>query len=281
MDWNAWIPAVVSSGVLAALSFAGANIMKSGIEKGIQHGLDRELEKLKAQLRAKDDQISAIRSTALNALTSRHEALDQRRLKATEALWSATIYQAKFKMAVSSVSSLKIDAALRGSAKRDNDGEKIRQFGEVLWQTSSIEKLINEQPSVADTERLFVPPLAWAAFESYRSIVAHAVVILATIKSGVGPDLLKDSDSIIKAAKLVLPHQAEFLDKVGETGIYYLVDELQEKVFSELVASLSDPNAGQRAIDQASDIIRYADTKTTPVVSAELPAKFVAEKLAL
>ncbi|TGP57386.1 hypothetical protein EN873_04705 [bacterium M00.F.Ca.ET.230.01.1.1] len=280
MDWNAWIPALLSSGVLAAVSVAGAQIMKSGIEKGIQHGLDRELERLKAQLRTKDDQINAIRSTALSALTSRHEALDQRRLKAAEALWSATVYQMKFKMAVGFVSTLKIDVALKASAQRDNDGEKMRGFGKGLWEASAIDKLMNEQPSVADTERLFVPPLAWAAFEAYRSITAHAVIIIGLIKAG-GADLLKGNDPIVKAVKLILPHRSEFLDKNGESGIYYLVDELQEKVFTELVASFSDPNAGQRVIDQASDIIRYADSKPSPVVSADLPAKFVAEKPAL
>lgn len=278
MNWDSWIPALLSSGTVAALTLAGSYILKSGIEKGIQHGLDRELEKLRAQLRAKDDQINAIRSTALTALTARHEALDQRRLKAAEALWNATIYHMKFKMAVGFVSSLKIDVILKASAERDSEGEKIRRLGNDLWEATAIEKLLKEQPFVADTERLFVPPMAWAAFTAYRSIFSNAMVILATIKSGLGPDLLKGNDKIVEMAKAVLPHQAAFLEKYKESGIYYVLDELEEKIFGELIASFSDPNAGQRAIDQASEIVRYANSKTSPLAGSELPPKYVAEK---
>ena len=102
MTFAMWVPAFVTSGLLALIGLAGGYALKAIIERGVQHGFDQELEQLKAklkqdeeslkaQLRARDDQIAALRSTALAAFSSRQVALNERRLKADESFWAATV----------------------------------------------------------------------------------------------------------------------------------------------------------------------------------------------
>jgi hypothetical protein len=281
LDTDAWLPAIVSSGVVAVLALAGGIFLRGVIEKGLQHGFDRELEKLKAQLQAKDAQIDALRGGALNALTSRSTALDQRRLKAVEAVWAATVAQGRHKMAAKFVSGLKIEAILKASASQDHEGEKIRFLGQMLLEASGLGKIGQGEvlEALPDTERLFVPPLAWAAFNAFRSVTSHAVIILITVKSGVGSDILKDNAEVVDMVKAVLPHSSRFLDDNKETGIYYLTDQLQEKVFSELLGSFSDSAIDKKVVEQASTILGYAEVLHSPNLPSSIPDKFIEKKV--
>src|SRR5690606_9350575 len=137
-----------------------------------------------------------------------------------------------------------------------------------------------EQPAVPDTERLFVPPMAWAAYAAYRTVMGAAVVILATIKTGMEPSILKGNEEINKAVKLVLPHYSALLDQYPDTGIFHLVEQLEEKVFSELLASFSDTENDRRTIDRAAQIVSYAQEASGDLaaMAETLPQELKAKK---
>ncbi len=272
-----WEWAAVSGLVVTTLGLAGGYFLKASIEKGIQYRLDKELETLKAQLRAKDEQIASIRSGVLDALKSRHETLNQRRLVAAEKLWAAVTNQTKFKMAVAMVSSMNIDAILKASAAQDAEGEKIRMLGEMLWQTSGLEEAIRDKQEIADQERLFVPPLAWAAFKALRSVNASAVAVLATVKTGVGPTVLKGNSHSIGLIKEILPNYGEFLDKYPDIGIYHLVEPIEEYIYKELVSFLADPDFGKKAIEQAAAIAKYAEELEVQKPDISIPEEYLAK----
>jgi hypothetical protein len=68
--------------------------------------------------------------------------------------------------------------------------------------------------------------MAWAVFSAYQAIATQALIKLELIKSGVGKDLL-DKNAVPKLVKAVLPHQAAYIDKFGDAGLHYLLEELE------------------------------------------------------
>ncbi|MDX0432901.1 hypothetical protein GOL30_26225 [Sinorhizobium medicae] len=273
MSWEQWGPAVISSGTVAVLSLAGGYFLKAFVEKSVQHGFDREIEKLKADLRNKEMEIKDLRSGALAAVTTRHEELGKRRIKAAEALWSATVDQTKYRMAVSFASHLNV-SAIFDSLKNDTaQSVKLRAFGETLWNVSGLEKTLAEQRPNANQERLFAPPKAWASFAALRSVYGYAIAILTSLKVG-GVVSLKDVSETNAILKVALPHQSAFIEKYPDSALWYLIDELEEKVLSELLASFDDSETDITAVKQASKIMRIANEESQPTLPQGLDEKF-------
>lgn len=273
IDLSGWIPpewlaAITSSAVVSVLGIALGTYYKAKVEKAVQHNFDAKLEKvradfrqdeerLKADLRANGEQIAALRAGALSGLASRNAAIDKRRLEAIERLWAAVVHQAQYKMAIRMTAALHMDKAIELAAKGDAEAAKIQGMANLIWETSGLDK-VTVGPS-SDTERPFLPPLAWALFSAYRQVVAHPLAQLAAIRSGVGPKMLVDPKPMLELVKSALPHKAEFIDNHGTGVLSYLVGDLEEKLLLELQKSLSNPGADQAGIEQAAAILRAAD----------------------
>jgi len=177
IDWlpSEWLAAITSSTVTAIVGFVVGTYYKAKVEKSIQHKLDARLETIKstlrieeervqADLREKGEQIAALRSGALSGLANRYAAIDKRRLEAIDKLWTSAIKQTQFKMAAKMTASLKMDVVLEAAAREDAEGAKLRQLATVIWNTCGLENL--KQADSPDTERPFLPPLAWALFSA-------------------------------------------------------------------------------------------------------------------
>ncbi len=274
MSWEQWAPAIVSSGVVAIATLAGGYFLKAFVEKGVQHGFDREIEKLRVDLRNKEAELKDIRIGALTAMKSRHEELDRRRIKAAEALWTATVEQSLYSIAVSFamvVNIVEVDKTLAGGGA---DALKMRQFAEGIWNASGLEQTKDKRP-VAETERLFVAPAAWAAFNALRFIVTRAGAILMAAKTGMPTGkIIKGPEEINALIKSVLPHQASYIDKYTDVAMYYLTEELKEKVFKELVKSFTGSDSDRVAVENASEILRLAASKANTELPMELPEKY-------
>ncbi|GCA51820.1 hypothetical protein KGO5_04277 [Sinorhizobium sp. KGO-5] len=273
MSWEAWGPALVSSGTVAILSLAGGYLLKAFVEKGVQHGFDREIEKLKADLRTKELEIKDLRAGALAAMSSRYEELEKRRIKAAEALWSATVDQSRFRMAVSFVSHLNVDAIFKTLKDDPVESRKLSAFGETLWKVSGVEKALAEVKPNASQERLFAPPKAWASFAALRSVYSYATAILTSLRTG-GVLSLKDISETNEILKIALPHQSSFIEKYPDSALWHLIDELEEKVLSELLASFDTSEADLAAVQQASKIMRKAAEESQPKLPQGLDERF-------
>ncbi|WP_271570440.1 hypothetical protein [Bradyrhizobium sp. CCBAU 11386] len=94
-----WISLAVSLATPLAI-FTGRNWLKARIEKGVQHGFDRKIEqmradlreseeRLKSSLRDKEGEIATLRSTVLAGSSGRQALLDKRRFEAVEKVWTA------------------------------------------------------------------------------------------------------------------------------------------------------------------------------------------------
>ncbi|MGH6807662.1 MAG: hypothetical protein ACREEJ_12600 [Ensifer adhaerens] len=287
LDWlpSEWFAAISTSTITAIAGFVIGTFYKAKVEKSVQHNLDRKLESLrttlrneeevlKSELRAKGEQIAALRNGALSGLANRQAAIDKRRLEAIDKLWSATVRQAQFKSAVKMTASIKMEVALVEAAKQDAEGAKLRNFATVIWQMAGLDNVKPGDPP--DSERPFLPPLLWALYSAYSQVITLPLAQLAAMRAGTGPELLADPKPMIDLVKTALPHQAVVLDEHGAVALPYLIDELEEAILKEIRQCLSNPDGDQSSVEQAAAILKAADTLAdTSKKSVEPPAGIV------
>ena len=124
-----WLVSSVSSASLVAgAAFLSRHLILTRLKATVQHEFDQKLETLrtdlrraeelfKAELRAKETEIEALRSGALSGLVSRQVALDKRRLEAVEQLWTGIEVLAPLKWAASVMATLKFEEWAVSSSK--------------------------------------------------------------------------------------------------------------------------------------------------------------------
>jgi len=155
---------------------------------------------------------------------------------------------------------LNVDVVLDASAKQDEEGSKARQLAEIIWKTSGIDNLKPfESP---DKDRPFIPAIVWALFSAYRQILNLPLAQMSVMRTGVSKRVLADSKEILNMAKSALPHQSEFIDKFGTGGLYYLIEELEERLLSEIMTSLESTASDNKSITQAAAILAAVDKVT-------------------
>ncbi|WP_017966939.1 hypothetical protein [Rhizobium leguminosarum] len=264
MSFEDWILVLIGTGFLGSI---GGYFLKASIEKSVSHMFDRELEKLKADLKRKDTEINDLRAGALSGLSARHAELDRCRIRAASNLWSATVRERQFQVAAGMVSRLNLPEIRKFSEQNQNEKNKMMQLGEVLWTTSGIGNLPPRE-SAHDNDRIFLPPQAWLCFDALRMVGANALAVLAAIRAGAPLSLLKDSSEINEKIKKALPHQSELLSRYPDTGPYFLIGELEDRIFADLVNSLNANESHLRMVEDASRIVTHAKL----VMPGDLPA---------
>ncbi|UKJ74507.1 hypothetical protein [Azospirillum brasilense] len=276
-DWlsSAWFPAISSSTVLAAIGYAVGTAYKAKIENSIKHKYDAELEKIKfdirkkeentkSELRRRDEQILALRSGALSGMANRNSELDKRRIEASEKLWSSVIDYGPGKGLVKITSQLQMTKMIDLAAQNNSEGHSMRQFAEMLYESSGTKNFrYHGEP---DKARLFISPIAWALFSAYRSILGYVAAQVIAMKGGLGREMFSDQKPLLDLIKAALPHQATVIEKYGIDCLSLLIDELEEKLLTELVSGLESTAHDERSVGQAAKILAAVD-RTMAVTS--------------
>lgn len=273
MDISTWFPALTSTGLFAAALWFARETISARLTRSIQHEFDRKIEsvrsdfraaeeRLKAQLREKEAEISALRSGALSALASRQASLDKRRLEAVDQLWAAFNSLAPARGLAATMSVIKFDAAAE-AAERD---PKARQFFESIgsgFDQSKIDQI------GADRARPFLSPMAWAVFTAYRAVTMHSVMRWQVLKGGLGTNDYTDRKAIEKLVVAALPHYKEYLEKHGPEVYYYVLEGLETRLLSELRTMLTGTDLDKTSLEQASEIIRQANALQATTADAQ------------
>ena len=96
----------------------------------------------------------------------------------------------------------------------------------------------------------------------------QAVLRLQIIKSGIGAKDLLDKDAIAKLVKAALP-QASYIDKFGEVGYHYLLEELEGSLLDEFRKMLAGVEADKASIEQAAEILKRSNELLDPAKQKE------------
>jgi len=268
MTWFNWIPAISTSGVIAIILWLFRNVIITRLTKSVEHEFNIKIEtlrtelrqgeeRLRADLRAKEAEIAALRSGAMTALVSRQVAVDKRRLEAVDQLWAAARSLGHARRISSIMSVIKFEAA----AEHAEHDPKLREFFEKLGLGFDIKSI---DVSESDKARPYVSLMAWATFSAIHAVSMHAVIRWHILKSGLGNKDFSKTESINKLLKTALPHQATYVDTHGSDGYHFLLEELDTKLLSELRAMLAGGEADKVNLEQAAEILKQSNELFKP-----------------
>lgn len=263
MELMDWFPAITTTSLFAAALWFGQNLIRTRLTNSVAHEFNAKLEELRAQLRegeerfkadlrAKEAEIAALRGGAMTALASRQVAVDKRRLEAIDQLWSAVNALAPARAISAMMSSIKFEAA----AKESEKDPKVREFFRTLGSELDPRSL---DLSGAAKARPFVSPVAWATYSAFQAIVLHAVTRLRLLQTGLGTKDFLDNEGISKLAKVALPHAADYIDRLGPAIYHQLAEQLEAKLLQDINDMLSGTEADKARIQQAAEILKQID----------------------
>lgn len=258
-NWVALLSLAVAFGLPLTL-FAFRNWIVAWISKSVQHGFDIKIENIRANLRTNEEQvksdlrekeaeITSLRANIFSGSVTRQTLIDKRRFEAVEKIWTAISDSAQLKLLSVTMASLNYDVIAK-----DINNPKMQQFISVIGSQAPDPKTLK---NIARDERPFVSEIVWAYYSAYISVLYFNFVRFNTLKIGIeDPQRLLKSDNIKNILKTALPHQAQFIDEQDAGAYYYLLDELEANLLSELRKILDGKEADQAATQRAREIMR-------------------------
>lgn len=263
MDLTAWFPSLTTTALFAAALWLGRNVISTRLTKSVEHEFNTKLEslrsqmreseeRLKAELRAKETEIAALRSGALTALASRQMAIDKRRLEAIDQLWASVTALGAARGIAALMSSISFEKAAP-ITERD---PKARQAFEIMGTAFDIKSL---DLSGASKARPFLSPMVWATFSALQAVVMHAVMRWHILKGGLGAKDFMDNEAISKLIKVALPHYSDYIDKFGPSVYFYVLEALDDQLLKEIQQMLSGVEADKASIERAAEIVRQSN----------------------
>lgn len=254
--WEEWGPAILSSGVIGAAGTIAGWFMKSAIEQSLKSSFDLKLEVLKADFRAKEAQIDAVRAAVLKGLSSQSEAISKRRMDACERLWAATKFQRKYSMAHIFMQNVKLPEVFKMLKTGGSETEKVKQFTNLFTGSINFADLAADPLADVTNERPFLPPKAWLAYVAISGLSARAGLVLISIKNEVQAlEIMKGPEEINELILEVLPHSKSFLDSLPDIGGFYLITQLEEAIFRELKMYFDGVAGDEELLERVSGIM--------------------------
>lgn len=280
-----WVPALSTAAGLGFVGWLLRNWISTRLAKSVGFEFDRKLELLKAEhraseewlradLRAKEAEIAALRAGAMTALSNRQIAIDKRRLDAIDQLWAAVLSLSKARGVSLMMSTLKFEAV----AERAETDPKMREFLKTIGGGFDIKTDLSMGD--ASKARPFVSPLAWAIFIAVVSIVANGVIRWHIAQGGLGAKDFSDHSALAKMIKVALPEYSSYIDAQGVSGFHFLVEKLELKLLEEFQVMMSGAEADRSSVQRAAEILKYSEelTKQSKVDAAQpsVPADLLA-----
>ena len=258
-----WIPALTTSSIVALGIWLSKNILKESIKNDIAHEYNQKLEKLraklrksdeefKAEIRAKEKEIEAIRQGALSGIANRQSLLFEKEVSAVESLWCSVIDLSSAKQIAATMAVIDFEAASEETAKNHRAREMFEMLGGDL-------KLTSLKTIEANKVRPFISPVAWAFYSAYSAIIFHAVVQMHMLQKGINIPNIMNNTKLIDVVKIALPHQEEYIDKYGTGALFHLLEELESKMLFAFNQTLKGEKADAEALEQAAKILSASD----------------------
>jgi hypothetical protein len=258
-----WLPAISTTALLGVALWLLRSVISTRLKASVQHEFDQKLETIraslrkseeffKADLRSKEADIAALRNGAMSGLAGRQAALDRRRIKAVEQLWSGITSLVPAKAVSATIAVLKFEAVAKEASRNPKFREMFAAFGGRFDpQTLSAGDAAKARP--------FVSQIAWALFSAYQAIISVAVIKLHLLKAGLDMPEIVDRDAIQKLITVALPHQAEYVVKYDTGAYHYLLDELESRLLEEMRKILQGVESDKASVEQAAAILKESE----------------------
>lgn len=251
--------------VLVALALFFRNRIGKALDQYFRHILDAKLEGIKHDLKAKGQEIEALRSGPLQIRGQRRAQIDTRKLMAIDQFWGA----------VNSLGPLKPISAMMAVFKWD---EFVTELDRNPDARERIQKMIAsigvpEFPKhEAHAARPFISPLAWALFRAYQTALGYGFAQYQVLRTGVPGDVLNKPEAVSQVLVGAIPDWKERIEQHG-TAIYpYVIEELENRLVLELQRSLEGVEDDEQEVEHASkiiDLVREYDVKQETATASQ------------
>ncbi|GMO94526.1 hypothetical protein [Bradyrhizobium ottawaense] len=257
-DWLPWISLAINFATVLAI-FIARNWLRARLEKGVQHGFDRKIEQMRAELRQSEErlksglrdretEIASLRSTLLSGSAGRQAMLDKRRFEAVERIWTAVNDMAPLIMLSGMMAVMNVI-----EVEKEIRDPKMKQFLGIIGRSAPSDP--TQLKNVARDEQPFVPELAWAYFSAYSSILYGNLMTFKALENGVEPTKILKKDANKNILKAALPHQSQWIDQTEPQMYHFLLEELQGNLLKELRKILDGADASKAEIEKARQIL--------------------------
>lgn len=271
-----WLPAITTTGLFGIVLWLGRNLIATRLTKSVAYEFNARLEgikaeqraseeRLKADLKLKEAEITALRSGALSALASRQMALDKRRLEAVDQLWSTVAALAPARGITTMMTAINIEAAAP-LVERD---PRMRQVFEGMGGNFDLRSI---DFSGATKAQPYLSPMVWAVYSALLAVAMHGAIRWFCLKSGLSQDF-SNNEHVSKLIKTALPHYSEYVDQNGPNGYYLILDALEQRLLSEIRTMLSGVEDDKATLGQAAEILKQSQAvmKTSEAAAKTLP----------
>jgi hypothetical protein len=251
----------ISTVLILALAWLCQQVIANRLKASVQHEFDQKLEVirtdfrkseelLKADLRAKENQIETLRSGALIGMASRQAALDKRRLEAIDQLWAGVEILMPFKLPAILLQTFNFTKSLREASLSLEARELFRQL-------APIHDSKNFPKVDVHRARPFVSEMAWALFAAYQAILAYTTLQLTMLKIGQTEHAsLLATGTVSKLVLTALPYYSEYIEKQGDKGYPYIVEPLEAALLKELQRMMRGEESDKASVEQAATILQ-------------------------
>lgn len=242
--------ATIASLLLAALAWLLKGLIKTRLVASVEHEFSEKLEKLRASIRDKQEQIDSVRRTATSVVVNNRQSVDQRRIAAIDAVVASVEASKKHLWASSILSRLKVEEVVK-----QLDQPNVRSFIEGLspnLESYTPDASVNLEAAKAQP---YLTVSAWAFYKAYVGILSYDFMRLLTLKHGFDPGKFTTDEKLREAVLLALPEMEGFVGKYGVTAYHHLLDDLESKLMSELRAIAEGKGEDELAVKRAQAIL--------------------------
>ena len=271
MEWKNWVPALTSTGVLAALFYLLRDVFLRQVEHDIKHSFDKKLEALRAEfreseehlkseLRSREAEIESLRNRALSDAATRRHLFSKRSAEAADDLWGNVVSLSKAKGIARQLSAFNLNAV----GKRVPTEPKLAQIFGMIAGGFDLEEL---NTTAAQRARPHLPEIMWALFSAYSTIVSIAIAQAKLLSAGTeNVSGMMKHDSIKVILKAALPERSAEINQLAPEEYFDLLDTLETNLLSKLREFISGTEADYETIEQSAKILRavHAAPSTNP-----------------
>lgn len=257
----AWLASTgATAALLGAAVWFGREWIGGWLSRSIQHTYDTKLETVRAELRAREAEIAALREGALASVNTRNSTLIQKRVEAVDRIWAAVIELNKHTMAVKWLQSVKFEEA---SAQVERD-PKVKEFFATLHRTSggTVDFNLEQKPEHA---RPYVSEYVWALYSTYSTVIMLANVKMKLLSDGLDGRRFFNFKSADDALKTALPHYTKLIDDHGGAVHGLIIDELRDKILTSLREVLAGHEDDKATIAKAASILKATAEAQTKI----------------
>lgn len=217
---------------------------------GVRHELNVQLERVRADLRSREEQLGDVRKAALATLASGQTALNERRLKAIDALWARVMaLKSGSPVATALFETLRIEEAAKHT--HEDSVQRLLAFIETLG-GGSLEGL--KETAAVSTARPYVTAKTWLLYRAYSGIIALALAQLQAMKAHLDPRKFTKTDETLEVVSTALPEFAKLIEDHGVAALPMLLPDLEERLLAELQASATGRESDVESVERVKKV---------------------------